>query len=371
MRKKITFLALGALSPLYNYAAEINNQGSSIDVPSSFLEGNPLSKGSLTSGYNHSANYKPSDRCGLYMTANYIYWHVNQWPLIVGNLVHTKGSGSKALFNGTAVIQSVQPGYRSGFQIGSGYKFFSMDDWNLYGEYTWYQNNCNKSVKSGSNTFLSIPDFFKPGIYGSRVLTATKADGNFSFHYNSANLCLERPFYFSERITANIALGLKGLWISESVGLVAKGLSYGDPLTSDDLIPEPGTLVCKNHRKSWGVGPRFAFTSNWLLGCGLQLVGDLGASVLYTRYTKHDTSAVTSLTNITSFSQSNYGTLRAVTESSLGLGWGQYLGGNNRWHLDLTASYDFNILWNQNIIVAGASSNIYIHGLNLGARFDF
>ena len=246
-----------------------------------------------------------------------------------------------------------------------------MDNWNLYAEYTWYQNNSNKSVKPGAHEVLAVADFFKPGIYGSRVLTADSLSGAFSFHYNGADLSFQRPFYFSKKITANFGLGLKGLWISESVSLSGTGLAYGDPLTILELIPEPGTLHVKNHRKSWGVGPRFEFASNWLLGCGFNLIGDLTTSVLYTRYTKHDSSAMTSLSNISSFSQSNYGTLRAITESSLGLGWGRYLGSNNGLHLDLITSYDFNILWNQNLLVTGASSNVYLHGLNVAARLDF
>ncbi len=73
--------------------------------------------------------------------------------------------------------------------------------------------------------------------------------------------------------------------------------------------------------------------------------------------------------------------LRAHADFELGLGWGTYFD-NNNWHIDFSATYGFQIFWDQNMFrnfessVAPAKSfapngNLYVHGVTLNADFDF
>ena len=68
-----------------------------------------------------------------------------------------------------------------------------------------------------------------------------------------------------------------------------------------------------------------------------------------------------------------------MAEMDLGIGWLYYI--NDQFAVDLSASYDFNYLWGQNMMrtlndmningVNGASNNLYLHGLTLSAAFEF
>jgi hypothetical protein len=76
----------------------------------------------------------------------------------------------------------------------------------------------------------------------------------------------------------------------------------------------------------------------------------------------------------------DYTCLRPMLEANLGLGWGMYLA-KNRYHIDLSATYDFNYLFSQNMMrvlndinLLGSSGNgldLSLQGLTLSAAFHF
>ena len=66
-----------------------------------------------------------------------------------------------------------------------------------------------------------------------------------------------------------------------------------------------------------------------------------------------------------------------MAEANLGIGWGMYLD-ENKYHLDLAATYDFNYLWSQSMMrsfvgstgtfsTSGAPGDMVLHGLNIKA----
>ncbi len=280
MLKKELKAALAVVGAMVPFAAQADQPmaGSQAAPVSTYVAGEEIMDGQLPGGYSQSANYVIADGYDMYLSADYIYWHINR----EGDGLAKDGS------------------YSSGFQVGLGVDMKEMDNWNLAGQYTWFQNSGN--------------------------------DDSHQYSYNDAHLGFCRPFYLGKMLTADFSTSLRGLWVS-------------DQFKSD-------------HQKSWAVGPRFGFDSNWLLGSGFRLMGDLAQSVLYTRYTQRPGA-------------DGYNTLRSVTESSLGLGWGSYFGDSNDFHFDLTVSYDFNVYWNQFAQKGNNFDNVYLHGLNVGLRFDF
>jgi len=71
--------------------------------------------------------------------------------------------------------------------------------------------------------------------------------------------------------------------------------------------------------------------------------------------------------------------LQPMAESNLGIGWSGYW--SNKARFDLSATYDFNMLWSQNMLrtlndnfiqgVNPASNNLFLHGVTVNARVDF
>jgi len=109
-------------------------------------------------------------------------------------------------------------------------------------------------------------------------------------------------------------------------------------------------------------------------------MGSMAMSALYTSYIRLNSQVTGSVSDVNlatlTIDQShNYNTVNPVLQSSLGMGWGSYFAHNNM-HFDVSACYDFNVFWSQDIInsllnVGGSPGNMLLQGLNIQARFDF
>jgi hypothetical protein len=111
------------------------------------------------------------------------------------------------------------------------------------------------------------------------------------------------------------------------------------------------------------------------------MFGDFEGDLTYSRYRSSLSSDSTSSDQTLSVKQSGIPTVRPHVNLDLGLGWGSYFD-NNNWHIDLAASYGFQVFWDQNMFrhfnddVMQANSimpngSLYIQGLNVTARLDF
>ena len=186
---------------------------------------------------------------------------------------------------------------------------------------------------------------------------------------------LSRPYYQGRKLTVTPFGGMRGALIRQNLRIDSM-LLYGAGSSSN--------AVSHNHSHCWSVGPRAGLQAHWLLSWGLRLEGDLAGSALYTQYTtvamRSDATPSNPTVGDASVRYKNYGTIRPMTEMNLGMGWGSYFDRQN-YCFDLLATYDFNVMWNQNMIRALqntentlSSSNapdLYIQGLTLTARLDF
>ena len=123
--------------------------------------------------------------------------------------------------------------------------------------------------------------------------------------------------------------------------------------------------------------------SQWLLGAGVRLDAKASGSLLFTRYSSLTESATgDTLISTSSLKYSkHYDVMRPNAEIGLGLGWGCYLGSDDGFHIDLVATYDFNIWWNQNMLrglsdtvnwqTGNNPTDLMYHGPTLTLRLDF
>ncbi|MBS0627343.1 MAG: hypothetical protein JSS09_03940 [Verrucomicrobia bacterium] len=394
LKKELTaaLAMMGVIAPFAAHADQPMSTTQGQGQQPAYTAGEALPRGSLPGAYSQSANYKIDDSYDVYFTADFIYWNLQQDSMRVGNLMDPSSSGAVGFLNGTDETLFNDTKYSPGFQVGLGFNMNGMDGWNLYSEYTWYQNKTSSTADAGSGksiAFSFAEDAAPHGITDDMVV-ADSISGTSKYHFNNLNLSLQRPFYWGRKLSANFGAGLRALWISQKISATADDVtSYAEGSSGSGTSLSNATATF--HQKSWALGPRFELQTNWLLGWGFRIMANIAESVLYTRYTKLNgtltggvTDGVTAdFSSTVGFSDnddcdssSNYNTLRAVTETSLGLGWGSYFGDNNDFHFDITASYEFNIYWNQNMFGMvvnghGSPSNTYLQGLNVGLRFDF
>lgn len=366
---KAAMVIIGAMTPFLAQADQPMNSANAAR-PATYTAGEKVKDGQLPAGYNQSADYMLNNGWDVYFTGNFVYWHLNVHEEAMGTLITPTSSSSNLLVNGSGSQVFVTPSYKPGFQVGMGFNMHGMDDWSLYGEYTWYKNSASHSVTPDSDQEFVLAT----GPVSSRLVAASSATGSNTFLYNNAELSLQRAFYWGKKLTSKFSCGLRGRWINQGNNVSATGLAYGAlTSTSLSLLAETGSYATTLKQNSWALGPRFELDTNWLLGCGFRIMGDVAASVLYNKYTTLTSSLVEG--SYANYADNNSGRagLAPVTETALGLGWGSYFGDNNDFHFDLSAAYEFNVHWSQSYTrsLSDAPGNIYIHGLNVAARFDF
>ena len=332
----------------------------------SYLPGEMVRDGQMPAGYNQTASFVANGGWDVFFVGDFLYWHLNQDTQDMGTIIDTTSSGVAAIVNGDGQSIRFNPSYKPGFQVGMGFNMKGMDNWAVFGEYTWYQNKTSKSVTADSDQVIVAAT----GLLLDRTVTAGSISGSSRYHYNNGLIAFNRAFYWGKKLTGNFGCGLRGLWVSQHASTTASDLSYVG-YTKATLIPESGNLSTKIEQESWALGPRCKLDTNWLLGYGFRLMGEVAGSVLYTRYTENEFSFIESSYANYSKSTNPVNTLRAITEMSMGLGWGSYFGDNNDFHFDLGAGYDFDVYWNQNLSMTGSPGNTYIHGLNVSVRLDF
>jgi hypothetical protein len=328
--------------------------------------------------YNKNARID-TDPCGLdlFMDASFIYWNVSQDNMDIGRTAVAPDAAAP-----DASIPTQDFDYKPGFKIGGGLSS-TYDNWQVEAVYTWlHQKNdyhTGSSVASfvgGDPTILTNDWFVHLTSAGHEPVAAMNS--HWTMNMDLVDVLLSRPFYQGQRLTITPYTGLSALFMRQKFHINA-------------IFPTGVTTqVAMSHNRSrfWSVGPSLGADFHWLIGAGFRVELDAGASILYARYTKvkhtetFDAAAVQSTGPINGHMPVT-GTLRALNTLGLGFGWGSYFWGND-FHLDLIATYDFKMLWNQNMMrqLVGALAdnfggraepigNLYLHGLTFTARFDY
>jgi len=369
----------GFLAPLFLSHSGVADTPASVSP--SYLSGEKISRGQLPGGYNETASYVCQDPWDLMLTSDYIYWAWQQEMMSIGTLINPVAQGTAAFLNGQGQVILQSPGYASGFQLGVGCNLRGMDDWVLFAEYTWYHNSDSMRISPNFPEIFAVSPSITRHVEGSDpgVLLSRDFYSSANLHFNNVDLVLQRPFYFGRKLTANFIAGLEALWISEKFKANGSRLMFAsvDSILFDSV---GGTFSSETKQKSWAIGPKFGFDANWLLGYGLKIMGSASLSALYTSYITLESSITGAISdiNIANFTlrqEDNYNTVNPVGTASLGLGWGSYLY-EDKFHFDVSAAYDFQVFWNQNVMGVllesnGSPGNMSLRGLNVQVCFDF
>lgn len=168
-------------------------------------------------------------------------------------------------------------------------------------------------------------------------------------------------------------MGLRGSWMNQSFHIRADNC----------LNISNAEVYSQNYSHSWGIGPRGGAELQWLIGSGWKVLGDFGATLLFTQCTsiKHSETLFDAVAgDPLHFSLHNYNCIRSTFEAKLGFGWGFYFL-DHRYHVDLSATYDWNYLMSENMLRSandqwifgtGATANtLSVQGLTITVRCDF
>ncbi|MBN1914914.1 MAG: hypothetical protein JW769_03390 [Parachlamydiales bacterium] len=344
LTKKMISL-LGASCIALSAFAVQNNQGCECPSdckknPNDYKQGYTVQEHQMMGAYNAPARIDVNCSWDAFLSVSYLYWQMKEKGLELG----IDGSDSHKVIN-------MDFDYKSAFKVAAGMNL-DHDNWALMLEYTRVHGT-NKYHKTSS------ADDITPTWSISPTSSASVAAKWYSY-IDLLDFTMGRAHYVGTKLTFFPFVGLRGGWIDQkykidylTLAAVATDIKY----TSD----------------SWLLGPRAGLNTNWLIGEGFRVFGNTAAGLYYQDFKVKGRESTTHFQDEPSYITPNF-------ELDLGLGWGTYFS-NSDWHIDLSASYDFQIFWNQNemrslkdligVATDGSASDLLLQGLTVKLALDF
>lgn len=227
--------------------------------------------------------------------------------------------------------------------MGLGRKIPQHDNWDVYARYTWYNtDDSDDTTKAPPSALLSLTYF------GSFV--ATRAKSHVDITFNNIDLELGRSFFQSSKLSIRPHFDIKATWLTINQNVVFTQSTVEQLFRTDLYGLDTKT---KNHTNYWGLGPRVGVDSQWFLGYGFHIFGDIAASILYSHFkANHRTIGPPSeFTFLPDGKQlhikHDFHRFVPFAQMFLGLGWDTYIN-DDKQHLGFKLGYEVQYYWRVN-----------------------
>lgn len=328
----------------------------------SFEQGHELRQCQMAAAYNAPARIDVRGSWDLYFSGSYLYWQPSEENLELG--ISNASPNNVLPINGNVV--NVNFKFKSGYKATLGV-FTDTDNWDAIAEYTWlggrHSAHSNGPVNGGI-----IPFWGHPANVANDILSGKS---RWRVRFDLLDVTLGRSCYVGTQLTLRPFFGARAAWIDQKYIV-----TYTPQITPRYEI--------RSTNDSWGAGPEAGLDMNFLLGYGTRLIGKVEGDLLFTRYNmriKEQNSTNPSGPLAVDFRQRHLYYLRPHLDLEMGFGWGAYFC-NHNYHIDLSASYCYQIFWSQNMFRMFVSSaavgksfapngDLYIQGATGTLRFDF
>lgn len=349
--------------------------------------------------YNASAR-QDMDSCsemGFYFKPTFIFWQAKQDNLELGASLTSEATDFFLVaFNTETTAKNLRSpsSYKPGFQLLLG-THFDFDQWDLYGEYTWFLSKNSSSINIGNDRLttdvgitptrgnpyllheISLIETFPAG--GSAAVF-NRAKQEWTLKFQSFDLAISRAYYTGQKLTVRSSLGARFAWMTQKNSLTY--FSDGILTQSFGLV---GTYEMDQNFALWGAGILAKMEGDWMLGKGCSLISRASGDLLYARVQASNTQfswidGRNTPPAIFAFPEKRPDFLLPHMNFEFGFGWETFLD-CYRWHLELEATYSFQVFWHANLfrnftssqaaISQAPSGNLNVQGLNVAARCDF
>jgi len=230
--------------------------------------------------------------CGFFGGADFLYWTVYQANLDYA-VDGRDGALSPSVFEdgglGPGKMHFMDYDWDSGFRIIAGWRF-GCDGWDARAIYTYIHSKASGSATAnditGSGVQLLEATLLSADV-ASNAQNAEEASARNCLEYDVLDVLLSRPFCISETLIARPYLGVRAVWMHQSLRAKYQGGEIQSPTSSPVFISDDPREVKFN--SDWeGAGLRAGVeTSIRLCGC-FSLYGDISGSILAGRNCSHN-----------------------------------------------------------------------------------
>jgi hypothetical protein len=221
--------------------------------------------------------------------------------------------------------------YNPGVRVGLGF-YLDHDAWCIDLNWTWLHvtnyARGNTSIATGSVAPLWLLGSGTPA-----AQVGADSSANWEAKYNTIDLRLTKPYYVSRYLVVNPHFGLRGGWIDQHFSVDYSGTSAS------------ARTVHHGENDFWGIGTRAGIDTDWILGKGWALFGNIAASMLFGKFEIDQNLTIPSVGTGFDINHDFYQNTPNF-EIVLGLGWGMHFN-KHRNHVGLRAAYEFHEWFDQ------------------------
>ncbi len=227
--------------------------------------------------------------------------------------------------------------YNPGMRVGIGF-YLDHDAWNLDFNWTWLNITNYEHANATTSGGVVIP-LWELGMGTPADQLGTRSSAVWDAGYNTFDIRLGKPYYVSRYLVFNPHFGVRGACIDQHFSV-----DYGGTGAVTDGI---GTrTIHHGNNNFWGVGARAGIDTDWILGKGWCLFGNIATSMLFGKFQIDQSLALPGVGNDGFDLDYDYYQNTPNFEMALGIGWGKYFN-KKRNHVGLKVAYEFHEWWDQ------------------------
>ena len=221
--------------------------------------------------------------------------------------------------------------YNPGVRVGMGF-FIDHDAGNLDFNWTWLNianyKHANATTSDGDEIPLWILGSGTPAEqFGSRTSAVWDAT------YDTIDASIGKPYHVSRHLILNPHFGARFAWIDQHFSV-----DYGGTGSATRTIHH-------GDNDFWGIGARCGIDSDWIVGKGWCLFGNIAASMLFGKFQIEQSVKLPGSTDGYDLEYDYYQNTPNL-EMAIGVGWGRFFD-KNKYHVGLRAAYEFHEWFDQ------------------------
>ena len=311
------------------------------------------------------------DGVDLFLFGDLLVWNAHENGLPIG--VVNKGSATNI---SNSKIRSIHSDWDLGFRLGLGYNM-PHDAWDLSLTWLRFYTNGSKHIHAHTGRFI-FPSRVHPTDELAGSAAAATANSHWKNHLNQLDLDLGREFFVSKWLTLRPHFGVRTDWISQK---------WKNTYRNFNSAATPNKVVAEYKDKWWGLGLEAGLDTQWGLGAGFSLFGNLTGSILYgfhdLNYMDTDTPAQANTTAEGTFAntRTSYRVSHPTLDLVLGLRY-DHMFFDDRFHWGVEIGWEQHVYFSQNqfpVFVDNLNPGNFVsnqgdltyQGWTIGMRFDF
>jgi hypothetical protein len=211
------------------------------------------------------------DGADLFIFGDLIYWnaHENGLPFAIKN-AHSSNVIEPLNFNlADSKVKSIHSDWNCGFRVGVGYNL-PHDGWDLSLSWLRLYTHGHKHTRAHSDELI-FPTRAQPQDSLVNFAGANQAKSHWRLRFNQLDLDLGREFFVSKWLTLRPHFGLRTDWVHQKWNSTFRNFVFA--------IPSKLELDYKD--EWWGMGLEGGLDTQWGLGSGFSLFGNISGAILY------------------------------------------------------------------------------------------